>query len=418
MALMRADLLKLFPRARGDYLDALERGERLLRTHGVLGEPVALCAFLAQAAHETGGFAITAENGNYSAERLREIFPRHFTPAQARLYARRPQAVLSRAYASRMGNGGEASGDGWKYRGRSFFQTTGKDNYRRAAQLTGIDLVATPDLLASDCTLGLKAALMEWSGLDLSRIAADLGPTHACVLKVARGINCGNVNSGIQPNGLADRKAQFDRLWRAFGKTYVVAKLDPLADGVLEEGEEGGAVSALQKALAGLGYSVGKVDGIYGPRLAAAVAAFVAREPAIAAKAGATLAPGKWSTNWTPLLGAARPFEDAPRQDATAKDIAADGDTAMASMLWLRRGAASALAFLGLDSVAGTDGVQLPETLAGLKHAIDPLTANLQWLLGNKWALGAALCVGVVAISSAAIRAAVAKYRRFGAEGV
>lgn len=414
MALMKADLLKLYPDAKPGYLDALERNERLLTQYGVTAEPVILCAFLAQAAHETGGFTILSESGNYSADRLRAIFPKHFTPAQAIAYARKPEAVLSRAYASRMGNGGEASAEGWKYRGRSFFQTTGKDNYREASRLTGVDLVANPDLLTSDCTLGLKAALMEWSSLNLGRVAMDLGPTHECVLKIARGINCGNVHSGVQPNGMADRKAQFDRLWRAFGKTYVVAKLDPLADGVLEDGEEGSAVVALQGALAGLGYPVGKVDGVFGPRLAAAVAAFVAREPGIVAKAKIAVPPGKWSTAWMPMLDEARPFEDAPRQAATAKDLAAYGDTTVSSLLWMRRGAASVLAFLGLDTVTDKAGIQLPETLAGLKQAVDPLSANLHWLAGNKWALGIAVCLGAVAMSSLAIRAAVASYRRFG----
>jgi hypothetical protein len=83
--------------------------------------------FLAQAAHECGAFAIVEENGNYSAKRLLEIFPvtypgtayRRFTPGQARAYAHKPKAILSRAYARKdLGNGSEASGDGWRYRGR------------------------------------------------------------------------------------------------------------------------------------------------------------------------------------------------------------------------------------------------------------------------------------------------------------
>ena len=122
--------------------------------------------FLAQAAHECGEFTIVEENGNYSAERLLEIFPvtdpgtayRRFTPGQAKAYAHKPKAILSRAYASKdLGNGSEASGDGWRYRGRGPFQTTGKDNYRRMGERLGVDLVANPDLLGDGFHAGLES---------------------------------------------------------------------------------------------------------------------------------------------------------------------------------------------------------------------------------------------------------------------
>ena len=143
----------------------------------------------------------------------------------------------------------------------------------------GVDLVANPDLLASDFTLGWKAAMLEWSALDLGRIARELGPTHEAVLKISRGINVGNVHSSAQPNGFADRKKQFEKIWKAIGGPYsgLAAKFDPAADGVLEEGEEGDAVTDLQIFLARLGYAVGEPDGVFGPRTVAAVAAFQAR---------------------------------------------------------------------------------------------------------------------------------------------
>jgi putative chitinase len=406
MALLQADLRKLFPDAKDGYLDALERNERLLTEHGILSDPLPLCHFLAEFAHECGRLTILSESGNYSAERLREIFPKYFTAAQAKVYARRPEAILSRAYANRMGNGSEASAEGWKYRGRAGFQTTGKDNYRKVAKLTGVDVVANPDLLCTDFTLGLKAALLEWSALDLGRIARELGPTHEAVLKIARGINVGNVNSGVQPNGLADRKALFEKIWRFYGKRHVVPKLDPAADGVLEEGEEGQAVRELQEALAHLGYPVGEANGIYGPRTASAVAAFQMRE-------GLGGQPGKWEVAWAPKLATARAFENADRQDATAKDLAGKGNIAVGALMWIRRAGAGALAFFGIDTAADKAGVQLPETFTGLKQVIDPLASNLQWLAGSKWVLGIALCLGVVALSSVAIKALVAGYRSF-----
>jgi len=83
-------------------------------------------AFIAQCAHESGGFAVMQENLNYSADGLQKIFGKYFTnPQIAAQYARQPEKIANRVYASRMGNGDEASGEGWKYRGRGLIQLTG-----------------------------------------------------------------------------------------------------------------------------------------------------------------------------------------------------------------------------------------------------------------------------------------------------
>lgn len=96
---------------------------------------------------ETGNtFKPIVENLNYSEEGLRRTFPKYFSPARAKAYARKPEAIANCAYANRMGNGDEASGDGWKYRGRSYCQITGKDNYSKFSKLLGVDLVKNPDL--------------------------------------------------------------------------------------------------------------------------------------------------------------------------------------------------------------------------------------------------------------------------------
>lgn len=87
---------------------------------------------LATAYHETAHtMQPITENLNYSASGLRATFPKYFTAAQAEKYARKPEAIANRAYANRMGNGDEESGDGWRYRGRGFVQITGRDNYRK-----------------------------------------------------------------------------------------------------------------------------------------------------------------------------------------------------------------------------------------------------------------------------------------------
>jgi putative chitinase len=96
---------------------------------------------------ETGGtYRPLVENLNYSAQGLRRTFPKYFSTQLADAYAKQPQKIANRAYANRMGNGDEASGDGWKFRGRSLCQITGRDNYAKFSRLLGVDLVGNPDL--------------------------------------------------------------------------------------------------------------------------------------------------------------------------------------------------------------------------------------------------------------------------------
>lgn len=98
-----------------------------------INTPQRVAAFVAQCAHESGGFMVLTENLNYRWQSLRKVFPRYFPDdAIAQDYASRPnkqEAIANRVYASRMGNGDEASGDGWRFRGRGLIQLTGRHNY-------------------------------------------------------------------------------------------------------------------------------------------------------------------------------------------------------------------------------------------------------------------------------------------------
>ena len=104
-------------------------------------------AFIAQTAHESGGFNFVKENLNYSADGLKKIFTKYFRDVDANDYHRQPEKIANRVYAGRMGNGPTASGEGWKFRGRGLKQLTGKYNYDKCGSYLGLDLVANPDML-------------------------------------------------------------------------------------------------------------------------------------------------------------------------------------------------------------------------------------------------------------------------------
>lgn len=113
-------------------------------------QPLRLAHFLAQIAHESGNFTAVRENLNYSADGLLKTFPKYFKDkATADKYARNPEMIGSRVYASRMGNGDEASKEGFAFRGRGYIQLTGKDNYKAFSAFIGEDCVANPDLVAT-----------------------------------------------------------------------------------------------------------------------------------------------------------------------------------------------------------------------------------------------------------------------------
>lgn len=165
-----------------------------------LNTPLRLAHFLAQAGHESGGFAVVNENLNYSAKGLMGIFRKYFpTEQKANLYQRKPEKIANVVYANRMGNGSEASGDGYRYRGRGYIQLTGKDNYTAFGKAVGVDVVSNPDLVAVKYPLLSAAWFFHKNGLHK---IADEGSSDAVVTKV-----CKRVNGGVI--GLADRIKHF-----------------------------------------------------------------------------------------------------------------------------------------------------------------------------------------------------------------
>ena len=158
--------------------------------------PVRAAHFFAQTAHETGGFKLFTENLNYSADGLQKIFGKYFPGTLEESYSRNPEKIANRVYASRMGNGDEKSGDGWKFRGRGALQLTGKDNYKAFSDyLKKPEIMTNPDLVAT--TYSFESAMFFFDKNKLWSIC-DQGVNDASILSLTKRINGGT-------HGLADR---------------------------------------------------------------------------------------------------------------------------------------------------------------------------------------------------------------------
>ena len=159
--------------------------------------PFKAAHFFAQTSHETGGYKLFSENLNYSAQGLQKTFGKYFTKELATSYAKQPEKIANRVYSSRMGNGDEASGDGWKYRGRGALQLTGKDNYIAFTKyLNKPEIITNPDLVATDYSF--DSAMFFFDKNKLWSIC-DKGVDDATILALTKRINGGT-------NGLEDRK--------------------------------------------------------------------------------------------------------------------------------------------------------------------------------------------------------------------
>lgn len=154
--------------------------------------------FFAQTAHESGNFKAFSENLNYGASGLLSIFKKYFTTeALAKQYKRQPEKIANRVYASRMGNGDEASGDGWKFRGRGALQLTGKSNYQSFSNyLKKPEIMTNPDLVATE--FAFESAIFFFDNNKLWSIC-DKGVTKDTILALTKRINGGT-------HGLADRE--------------------------------------------------------------------------------------------------------------------------------------------------------------------------------------------------------------------
>ncbi|MAC47336.1 glycoside hydrolase family 19 protein [Oceanospirillum beijerinckii] len=207
MEIVNAEQLhEIMPNAKQENILLYQHGINKVFADFEINTPLRVVHFLAQIAHESGSLRYVSENLNYSAKALRAVFGKYFPiDSDAEEFARQPEKIANRVYANRMGNGDEASGDGWRYHGRGLIQLTGKDNYRHFAQSVGKNTIARPDLLQTDPDLAVAAAGWYWDSRNLNAYA-----DHDDIREITRRINGGY-------HGLEDRQQYLTRAKSVLG---------------------------------------------------------------------------------------------------------------------------------------------------------------------------------------------------------
>ena len=169
-----------------------------------INTPQRIASFLAQCAHESGGFVFLQENLNYRAESLSRVWPKYFPPDIAAEYAHNPERIANRAYANRMGNGPESSGDGWAHCGRGLIQLTGRSNYQAFADSIETAIEDIPHYLAT-FEGAVQSACWFWESNNLNQYA-DKGD----LLTMTKKINGGTL-------GLDDRTNRYQHALQVMG---------------------------------------------------------------------------------------------------------------------------------------------------------------------------------------------------------
>ena len=201
--LTKKQLAELIPG--NPYLDNwLEALNEILPEYEI-DTPKRVAAFIAQCAHESGGFRALKENLNYKAESLLKVFPKYFkTLAEANAYAKQPEKIANKIYGGRMGNGPESSGDGFRYCGRGLIQLTGKENYTWFAESLEMPVEDVPEYLQT-FEGAVQSACFFWEQNKLNQWA-DAGD----ILTLTKRINGGTI-------GLEDRQKHYQHALHIFG---------------------------------------------------------------------------------------------------------------------------------------------------------------------------------------------------------
>jgi len=202
MQITKEQLSQLIPK--NPYIDQWFEALSVLLPDYEINTPNRIAAFIAQCAHESASFTALHENLNYRSETLSKVWPKKFPASVAQQYAHKPEAIANRAYASRMGNGDEASGDGWRYCGRGLIQLTGKDNYTAFADSIGITPEEVSDYVQT-FEGAAQSACWFWESNNLNQYA-DSGDIET----MTKRINGGTL-------GLEDRKKHYEHAKHILG---------------------------------------------------------------------------------------------------------------------------------------------------------------------------------------------------------
>jgi putative chitinase len=367
------ELRQFAPEASSDYLSALTLGWGPEIERAEINQPARFCEFLGQFAAETGGFTIVREWTTWTPEQMCRLWPTRFkTRLDPRILAcgRDARKLANLAYAGRRDLGNQGGDDGWKYRGGSFCQLTGRAAYREAGEALGLPLEARPELIER-AEVGLRVAVWYWMRAGCNKFA-DRGYTRA----IGNAINRGNAYSSYSPIGAEGRQKWRDRALAVFGDG------EKIHDVGLALGAYGSEVEVLQRRLHELNFNVGRIDKVFGPATADAVAAFKLRHKRATGhelEPDEIVGPATWSA-----LNGGEPVVYANRVDATVDDLedsetiqgAKEGQaagtvvTVAAGIEGARRGAESGL-FDGATETLGW----IPKWTAG----IDPVISALGW---------------------------------------
>jgi len=348
--MLTAEIIRaLAPRAHQDYVDALVNGGPVFEQYGIT-TPLRLAAFMATICHEAGGLSIVRENMNYTAARIKQVWP---TRPQAVKFAGKPRELANCVYNGRMGNA-VGSDDGWNFRGAGLIQLTGRDSFRAAGLAIGVNLESQPELI-EDAAISLRAACWEFS-----RFAALCDKGDKGFRSVCNGINRGNAFSALDPIGWADRQVWYARACR------VLAADTPAEDDILNFGDQGALVKAAQVRLTELGYANGAADGIFGSLTRSAVLTFQAEN-------GLTI-DGEIGPVTRAALNAAtaKPLPLSDRKTATIADLRDAGSTTIALGDKIKTLAATAVTVGGGAGAAQQTGVIAPPAPALPDPAIIP----------------------------------------------
>lgn len=245
MQITASQLKQLFPQ--NNNIDGLANSLNRVLDKYEINTINRLAGFLAQCGHESAGFTILKENLNYRAESLIKVFPKYFkTLAEAKQFEKKPEKIANRIYGGRMGNGPEASGDGYKFRGRGAIQLTGRENYTKFATSLERKINDTIDYVET-LEGAIESACWFWKTNGLNAIC-----DKDDIVTMTKRINGGTI-------GLDDRKKHYEHAKELLSDEHSATPAVEVVYETVRVGSRNDTVKLVQQKL-GLG-----ADGIYGP---------------------------------------------------------------------------------------------------------------------------------------------------------